>query len=446
MAALTLGGSSTLLRIPDDFSFGFLNNYTSNVRNPTLFAAVVQDAGGPAFTLEAQGSGFSYILGRLVGGTINSIQVNLAGALDWSIVGLNLNAAAFEQQLLVVGNNASAATVLLDGNDSFLGNAAGTLFRGFNGNDTFRPLQGNDTVDGGAGIDTYVTGVLRLETQITGTPISGGTVTGPEGVDTLTAVERIAFVDGTLAFSTETTAAQVDRLYIATLGREADAIGEARWVAGIEAGALSLQSVAASLTGSGEFVGRYGALSTAGFVDLLYQNVLGRTPDASGRAAWINGIDAGGLSRATVTLGFSESAEFKASTAFAVDQGLFVLDLASVTTYSAYVIGLGRPVDAAGAAQFVNALKNGAPAQLVYQGVAGSGEFASRFGALSAAAKLDVLYDHAFGRDADAGAAGFLPLVQAGPAGIAQVIEALAGSAEFGNRLNTEISDGILFA
>ena len=64
-----------------------------------------------------------------------------------------------------------------------------------------------------------------------------------------------------------------------------------------------------SFIGSQEFANRYGASPNNGaLVDALYQNTLHRAGDAAGRAGWINALN-GGLSRADLVVGFSESPE-----------------------------------------------------------------------------------------------------------------------------------------
>jgi serralysin len=70
----------------------------------------------------------------------------------------------------------------------------------------------------------------------------------------------------------------------------------------------------AGFVNSAEFQNTYGALDNTGFVTLLYQNVLGRAPDAGGLTGWLNALDAG-QSRAQVVQGFSQSGEFIAATA-----------------------------------------------------------------------------------------------------------------------------------
>ena len=56
---------------------------------------------------------------------------------------------------------------------------------------------------------------------------------------------------------------------------------------------------------SPEFIARYGALDNAEFVSLVYQNVLGRNPDAAGFAFWTRQLQAGhpGLDDAAVQRG-----------------------------------------------------------------------------------------------------------------------------------------------
>ncbi|NJC39794.1 Ca2+-binding RTX toxin-like protein [Brevundimonas alba] len=65
------------------------------------------------------------------------------------------------------------------------------------GDDTITGLQGNDTIDGGAGIDTAVFAGLRSAYTVS-TVGATTTVSGPDGVDTLTTVERLRFDDMTL--------------------------------------------------------------------------------------------------------------------------------------------------------------------------------------------------------------------------------------------------------
>lgn len=119
-------------------------------------------------------------------------------------------------------------------------------------------------------------------------------------------------------------AASAARLYYATLGRAPDAAGLSFWTSQIESSAATLQQEANNFVTSAEFASRYGNLDDAGFVNLLYQNVLGRPADQNGLAFWTDQIAHGG-SRSGVVLGFSESTELKARLAPVIEQNGIVV-------------------------------------------------------------------------------------------------------------------------
>ncbi|MBI2709818.1 MAG: DUF4214 domain-containing protein [Actinobacteria bacterium] len=103
------------------------------------------------------------------------------------------------------------------------------------------------------------------------------------------------------------------RLYKAVFLRLPDHTGYQYWLGKVRSG-MSLRDVAEVFASSGEFRSRYGALSNGDYVDLVYQNVLGRAPDAGGRAYWIGQLQSG-LTRGGLMVQFSESTENKARTA-----------------------------------------------------------------------------------------------------------------------------------
>lgn len=102
---------------------------------------------------------------------------------------------------------------------------------------------------------------------------------------------------------------QVTRLYKAYFLRDPEPAGRAYWI-GRMSGGMRLEDISQFFAGSTEFKNRYGSLSNGAFIDLVYQNVLGRTPDPGGRAHWVGGLDTGRLQRGKVMVGFSESPEF----------------------------------------------------------------------------------------------------------------------------------------
>ena len=106
---------------------------------------------------------------------------------------------------------------------------------------------------------------------------------------------------------------EVFRLYQATLDRTPDLTGFELWSERLSEG-RPLVEVIRGFVGSAEFQARYGALDDEDFVNLLYQNVLGREADAGGLANWTGQL-ADGMDRAAVVMGFSQSSEFAAATA-----------------------------------------------------------------------------------------------------------------------------------
>ncbi len=100
---------------------------------------------------------------------------------------------------------------------------------------------------------------------------------------------------------------QAFRLYMAALDRTPDPSGLANWTNVLRSGA-DLDDVAHGFVTSAEFESRYGDLDNSEYVTQLYQNVLNRTPDASGHANWMAHLESG-ETREAVLLGFSESTE-----------------------------------------------------------------------------------------------------------------------------------------
>lgn len=105
-----------------------------------------------------------------------------------------------------------------------------------------------------------------------------------------------------------------------------------------------------------------GASSVAAFICALYEDLLGRAPDAAGMAFWEAQL-AGGTSRAQVAYMLLTSQEYRT-------------DL--VEGY--YQQFLGRAADTGGLSSWVGALDAGASDQSVIEGLLGSDEFYSRSG------------------------------------------------------------------
>ena len=101
----------------------------------------------------------------------------------------------------------------------------------------------------------------------------------------------------------------VTRLYKLCLNREPDLPGLTYWITGLSEKKLDGAHVAFGFYFSKELGARN--LSDDAFIAILYQGLLGRTPDSTGRAFWNAQLN-GGASRLEVFRGFVHSAEFEA--------------------------------------------------------------------------------------------------------------------------------------
>ena len=113
-------------------------------------------------------------------------------------------------------------------------------------------------------------------------------------------------------------AGDVARLYRAYFGRVGDTSGLTYWT-GRRQGGTSLAVVSSSFASSSEFESTYGDLEAEEFVELVYQNTLGRAPDAHGREYWTGRIVEGTLSRSSLMTMFATSSEFRRITKPVID-------------------------------------------------------------------------------------------------------------------------------
>ena len=199
------------------------------------------------------------------------------------------------------------------GNDYIIGNNVNNKFSGGGGNDTFIGGGGIDTIDGGQGIDTIVFNENQIHYTIVpaGSGFSIKDNLSTDGTIIEVNVEKLQFADLLLAIQTIPTENLLEayRLY-KVFDRAPDYGGLGFWYNALNKGD-SLTHVAENFINSSEFKSMYGTNTSDGnFVTLLYQHILGRTPDQSGYNYWVNSLHSD--TRAHVLTQFSESAEYKA--------------------------------------------------------------------------------------------------------------------------------------
>jgi hypothetical protein len=105
----------------------------------------------------------------------------------------------------------------------------------------------------------------------------------------------------------------VIRLYQAVFLRRPETAGLAYWWREVNRG-VPLRRVAELMVRAPEFDALYGDVDDAGFVELVYENVLERTPSDDETAYWLGELASGRRTRGQVMVGFSESPEYRAAT------------------------------------------------------------------------------------------------------------------------------------
>ena len=130
-------------------------------------------------------------------------------AIDHILANARLSAvASYDVVHINTGYNASSSPALSDHDpavssfnfssyaETLTGTGGNDSLSGLGGNDTLIGGLGNDSLDGGAGIDTALFSGLRAASQFVRPAFGTINVTGPDGADTLTDVERVRFDDG----------------------------------------------------------------------------------------------------------------------------------------------------------------------------------------------------------------------------------------------------------
>ncbi len=100
---------------------------------------------------------------------------------------------------------------------------------------------------------------------------------------------------------------EIDQLYQIVLGRGADPSGRAYWVSQVAAG-VRLETIATFYYGGPEYYSANGN-TPAGYVTALYQDILHRQPDQSGLNFWVGMLNSGALDRYGVAASFYASIE-----------------------------------------------------------------------------------------------------------------------------------------
>jgi Ca2+-binding RTX toxin-like protein len=192
-----------------------------------------------------------------------------------------------------VAGSAFADSITGDGGANRIDGGAGNdSIVGGEGDDTLSGGAGNDTIDGGEGNDTVVYHSARSQYSV-GATAGSHTVThisGSDGLDTLTGVERVSFLDGGIAFDLDGNAGIAARVIGAVI--TPSFVGN-KTVAGIALGLLDHGETYAGLVEVALEAMLGTTRSNVAVVELLLTNLIGSVPSDAVRDHFVDLLDQG---------------------------------------------------------------------------------------------------------------------------------------------------------
>lgn len=251
----------------------------------------------------------------------NLVTTNLLELINNNGGNQNVDIAGYQGIVVATpGVNVTGLTV-----NNYLGTFGGGSYTFGAGNQKLFLMGPNSNITGGGGIDTVRflgvgQGGVNITQQGNEVQIWSDWLDTGSGVTYMHNVARAQFDDGSVAFDTGAgqNAGQVFRLYEAAFHRAGDQQGIGYWLNQIDNG-TSLNTIANQFLSSQEFINLYGSSpSNNQFITALYNNVLGRAPDAAGLNYWLST----GLNKAQLLIEFAESPEGVAHVSGQMAQGV----------------------------------------------------------------------------------------------------------------------------
>lgn len=209
------------------------------------------------------------------GGTITYAQLPVDGKLSLNRDG----STGINSPTNFVGNTGTVPSNVIsgtEGSDNLPGTAGDDVILAAGGQDTLNGGAGNDTLDGGSGVDTALYSSDHASYSILGTA-SGLNISGPDGNDTLSGVERIQFTDERLAFDLGVGQAASNTVRVIGAAFDAPTIQEHPDYVGI---GLNLFDAGQSVLEVSQLVVGVLNLTDDAFVNTVYQNVFDTAPAA----------------------------------------------------------------------------------------------------------------------------------------------------------------------
>ena len=225
-------------------------------------------------------------------------------------------------------------TTVMEGGDTnnvIVGSDAVDRLLGLGGDDYFLASAGDDVIDGGDGEDAMTFSQNKNNYSVTksGDSFLVSDLTGSEGTDTISGVERLGFTDGVLALDVDAggTAGQAYRLYQAAFARTPDMPGVAYHMNDMEANSLALWNIANNFLNSPEFTALYGTNpSDDDYINALYTNVLSRGASTAEIDWYKDQFNTGAMDKQAALIGFAESPENVTLVGSEIENGIWLPD------------------------------------------------------------------------------------------------------------------------
>ena len=181
-------------------------------------------------------------------------------------------------------------------------------------NDTIKGQPGTDFFDGGLGIDTVVYSGLQERYSITksGNRYVVSEPTGSDDTDYLSNIERLQFSNGKVALDLGGNAGQAARLIGALLG---PSFIKDKALAGVVIGLVdqdySIENIANLGLNTSFYLALAGSTKNEDFVNHVFRNVVGRTPEVNEQKTYVDMLNAGTSQAALAVM--AAGTEFTAS-------------------------------------------------------------------------------------------------------------------------------------
>lgn len=174
---------------------------------------------------------------------------------------------------------------------------------GYGGNDTVYGVGGDDILDGGEGLDTARFDATRANATLQKTATGWTVASAPDGTDTLANIERLKFADTNIALDIDGNAGSVAKILGAVFGKQflanKDYVGIGL---SLLDGGMSYADVVALAVRTDVFAQLAGSRSNTDFVNFVYKNVVGSLPGAAELNYFVNLLNTGTQTQASLAL------------------------------------------------------------------------------------------------------------------------------------------------